>query len=60
MKKMIIIFLMTIQFVGFSKNIYFKNCSEARSRGYSNIRKGEAGYRPQLDRDKDGIACESK
>lgn len=39
-------------------NLYFSNCTEARSNGYSNIRKGQAGYASHLDRDKDGIACE--
>lgn len=43
-----------------SKNnsIYFKSCKEAKSKGYSNIKKGEPGYRPGLDRDNDGIACD--
>lgn len=41
------------------KELYFKNCKEARAAGYSNIRKGEPGYRPKLDRDGDGIACEN-
>ena len=42
-----------------SSSLYFKNCTDARNRGYSNIRKGEPGYRSGLDRDKDGVACES-
>ena len=37
----------------------FANCSEARAAGRSNIRRGEPGYAPHLDRDGDGIACES-
>lgn len=37
----------------------FRNCTEARSAGYSNIRRGSYGYGPHLDRDNDGIACES-
>ena len=37
----------------------FANCSEARAAGRSNIRRGEPGYAPKLDRDRDGIACES-
>ena len=37
----------------------FRNCSEARAAGYSNIRRGTYGYGPHLDRDNDGIACES-
>ena len=42
-----------------SSSLYFKNCTDARNRGYSNIGKGEPGYRSGLDRDKDGVACES-
>lgn len=38
--------------------LYFANCSEAKAKGYYNIRKGSPGYRPALDRDGDGIACE--
>ena len=37
----------------------FRNCSEARAAGYSNIPRGSYGYGPHLDRDGDGIACES-
>ncbi|HVG47852.1 MAG TPA: excalibur calcium-binding domain-containing protein [Rubellimicrobium sp.] len=37
----------------------FRNCSEARAAGYSNIRRGTYGYGPHLDRDNDGIGCES-
>ena len=41
-------------------DVYFNNCSEARASGYSNIRRGEPGYRDRLDRDGDGIACETR
>lgn len=37
----------------------FRNCTEARAAGYSNIRRGTYGYGPHLDRDNDGIGCES-
>ena len=40
------------------KQVYFKNCKEARVAGYSRMRRGEAGYREKLDRDGDGVACE--
>ena len=43
-----------------SSTVRFKSCKEARAAGYSDIRKGEPGYSPNLDRDNDGIACESK
>jgi hypothetical protein len=39
--------------------VFFKNCKEARAAGYSDMAKGEPGYAPKLDRDKDGIACET-
>ena len=43
---------------GFSSSTYYANCSEARAAGAAPIRRGEAGYRPALDRDDDGVACE--
>jgi TolA-binding protein len=39
-------------------SVYFSSCSDARSNGYSRIKRGEPGYRAGLDRDNDGIACE--
>lgn len=41
-------------------DVYFRNCSEARAAGRENIRRGQPGYRPDLDRDNDGVACESR
>ena len=38
----------------------FWRCTEARAAGYENIKRGEPGYATKLDRDKDGVACESK
>jgi hypothetical protein len=38
--------------------VYFRNCSEARAAGAAPIYQGEPGYRPALNRDRDGIACE--
>ena len=43
-----------------NSTVYFKSCKEARAAGYSDIKKGEPGYNSKLDRDGDGIACESK
>ena len=40
-------------------SVYFPNCTTARAAGFSNIRRGQPGYRPELDRDDDGTACES-
>ena len=36
----------------------YANCTEARAAGASNIRRGEPGYGPHLDRDGDGVGCE--
>ena len=43
-----------------SRGVYFANCTAARAAGRENIRRGEPGYRPALDRDNDGVACESR
>lgn len=40
--------------------VTFSSCREARAAGYSNMRRGEPGYSPDLDRDGDGVACESR
>ena len=45
---------------GNSSIVKFRSCKEARAAGYSDIKKGEPGYSSKLDRDGDGIACESK
>ncbi|GAB0106537.1 hypothetical protein JMUB6875_55230 [Nocardia sp. JMUB6875] len=39
-------------------DVYYANCAEARKAGAAPIKKGEPGYRPALDRDNDGVACE--
>lgn len=37
---------------------YYENCAAARAAGVAPIRRGEAGYRSELDRDQDGTACD--
>jgi hypothetical protein len=37
----------------------YANCTEAHKDGRYNIPKGDPAYQPKLDRDNDGIACES-
>lgn len=37
---------------------YYPNCSAARSAGAAPLRLGDPGYRSELDRDGDGVACE--
>ena len=43
---------------GLSTPAYYSNCSDARSAGAAPLDSGNPGYRPALDRDNDGIACE--
>ena len=38
--------------------VYFSNCGAARRAGAAPMRRGEPGYRGDLDRDRDGVACE--
>lgn len=40
------------------KKEYYANCKEAKAAGAAPIYQGDPGYRPELDRDKDGIACD--
>ncbi len=50
MKKLFVI--LTLAFVSaniFAETLHFKNCKEARSKGYKNIKKGEPGYARHLD-----------
>jgi len=39
--------------------VYYENCTAARAAGAAPIYRGEPGYRSALDRDNDGIACET-
>ena len=48
----------TVEQQNISVPVFFRNCDEARAYGYSSMRRGQPGYRPQLDGDNDGIACE--
>lgn len=38
--------------------VYYKDCDAARAAGAAPLKRGEPGYRPGLDRDNDGIACD--
>ena len=38
---------------------YFANCTDAKASGAAPLRRGDPGYRSALDRDGDGIACET-
>lgn len=39
--------------------VYYRSCAEARAAGVAPLRTGDVGYRPGLDGDGDGIACEA-
>ena len=38
---------------------YYANCTDAHAQGASDIPAGAPGYRPELDSDHDGVACEA-
>lgn len=40
-------------------SVYYANCTAARAAGAAPIQRGQPGYRPALDRDDDGVACEN-
>jgi hypothetical protein len=52
----------TVAFVdpgtGGGGSVYYKNCDAARAAGAAPLHRGDPGYRPGLDRDDDGVACE--
>jgi len=39
-------------------DVYYRGCNEARAAGAAPIYRGQPGYRPEMDGDGDGIACE--
>ena len=41
-------------------SVYYETCADARAAGAAPLHRGEPGYRPGLDRDGDGVACEPK
>ena len=41
-------------------SVYYKNCDAVRAAGAAPLHRGEPGYRPGLDSDGDGVACEPK
>ena len=38
--------------------VYYRNCAQAWAAGAAPIYKGQPGYRPEMDGDGDGVACE--
>ena len=49
---------MTTTTAGSGGGAYYDNCDAARAAGAAPLSRGEPGYRPALDRDSDGVACE--
>ncbi len=43
-----------------SASVHYKNCTEVRKAGKAPLHRGDPGYEPRLDRDNDGVACETK
>ncbi len=41
-----------------TKETYYANCTAVKAAGAAPLHKGDPGYRSQLDRDGDGVACE--
>ena len=41
-----------------TQNVYYPNCKAAKAAGAAPLYQGEPGYRSELDRDQDGVACE--
>ncbi|MCK0093630.1 DUF1524 domain-containing protein [Rhodococcus sp. HNM0563] len=39
-------------------SVYYQNCAAARAAGAAPLYVGEPGYRPKMDGDNDGVACE--
>lgn len=42
-----------------AEDVYYANCAAVRAAGAAPIREGDPGYSRKLDRDGDGVACES-
>jgi len=40
-------------------SVYYPDCAAARAAGAAPLHRGDPGYRSGLDRDGDGVACES-
>lgn len=46
------------QLKAIEQSAYYRNCDAARAAGVAPIYRGAPGYRPEMDGDDDGIACE--
>ena len=59
MKTVILALSLCLATIGGAEAIEFKNCKAAFAAGYHDTKQGQPGYAPKLDRDKDGVACET-
>ncbi len=50
----------TVRAVRPAANVYYSGCNEVRALGLAPLYRGEPGYRPEMDGDDDGIACEPR
>jgi hypothetical protein len=41
-------------------SVYFSGCNEVRAAGLAPLLRGQPGYRPEMDGDDDGVACEAR
>jgi hypothetical protein len=42
-----------------TSSAYYPNCTAVRAAGKAPLHRSDPGYRPALDRDKDGLACDT-
>lgn len=57
-KRTAIAAVLVLVLVGCRPSVYYTDCADARAAGVAPIASGQPGYRPALDRDNNGIACE--
>lgn len=43
-----------------TRSVYFEDCAQASRSGAAPMTSGQPGYRPELDPNQNGVACESK
>lgn len=41
------------------RSVFYSGCNQARAAGAAPLHRGTPGYRPEMDGDSDGIACEA-
>jgi hypothetical protein len=51
--------LVFLSLAGCRQQVHYADCAEARAAGVAPISSGQPGYRTELDRDGNGVACEA-